>query len=325
MKISVSCGLVFVALLSLHGAKHVHGQGTGSGDLVSDDAGSGTDCPFSESFASNESVPFPCSVPGCPTSVGDPLLRDCCAAVTTYCSATTVNGCQESDIIQLVSDCEIDVSGDGSGGDSDSTASPTSASPTTAAPTSASPTSASPTSASPTTASPTTIAPTTPTRSSTVSGSTVTFTPGPRVIVITFPGDLTTLSTNQREDMIAQIKADIVARSDGRLSATDLIVILRSGSINAEVQFQSTTPNSDISVLSTSIQENPMSVTVDGSTLESTGANTATLQSDDDDDDNYDVFIGFIIAFVIAVVLLVAAAVYVFQHQDKQHKSESVA
>lgn len=54
------------------------------------------------------------------------------------------------------------------------------------------------------------------------------------------------------------------------------------------------------------------SATVDGVTLESSGANTQALQSDDDDDnDHYDVFVGFIIAFAIAVVLLIVAAIFV--------------
>lgn len=149
-------------------------------------------------------------------------------------SVTTGNGCEDADIVQLLLDCD--------------------AATTTIAITT------SPPDVLPTIVQPhmtTTIQPIVSTAAN-QGGSSNRFTPGPRVLVVIFRGDLNTLSSSQRENLIAQIKAGIAARSSGKFSASDLIVLLRSGSINAEIQFRQGTPNSDIAVLASSIQATPL-------------------------------------------------------------------
>eukprot|EP00041_Stephanoeca_diplocostata_P020675 m.467341 g.467341 ORF g.467341 m.467341 type:complete len:285 (-) comp21637_c0_seq5:375-1229(-) len=151
-----------------------------------------------------------------------------------------------------------------------------------------------------------------------------TFTPSTQVLRIFFDGSLDLLTNNDKEDLKSQVKNEVILRSSSTLSEEDILVTLSSGSIVAEVQFAEGTPTSQISGLASSIEATPMTATVGGVALRSTGASVRSTASstpapsvDDDDDDLSD---GAIVGIVIAVVVVVAIFCYAVNFYEKSEE-----
>eukprot|EP00041_Stephanoeca_diplocostata_P016729 m.330493 g.330493 ORF g.330493 m.330493 type:complete len:290 (-) comp20462_c0_seq3:126-995(-) len=142
-----------------------------------------------------------------------------------------------------------------------------------------------------------------------------TFNPSDRFIVVTFDADINALSSEERESIIESVRNDVLERARTflgiQLFPGDIQIVIKEGSINVEVKFSADVA-SNVTDLAANIKSEPISITINGADISSSGAAVQTSSDDNSSGLTSGEIAGIVvgsIAFVAIVIIILSVVV----------------
>ena len=127
-----------------------------------------------------------------------------------------------------------------------------------------------------------------------------------RRLLLTFPGDVSLMSTPTVDAMAGAVKAEVEASTG---AGTVESVVLTAGSINAAVVFKTGVSDATVVQLAADLSAAPMTVTVDGNSMTSSSSSSEQYTEGGGDDDTSSATSMFAHIVTVAAAVMVAVAV----------------